>query len=350
MSSSSRCSVAAAQADALEIAGKGARVEFFGGLPKTKPTAELSNTNHLHYKELARFRFVFREKMTDFQAAYRADPKRALSRREESSPTRCRSTASPTRFHLMETGEALKVCILPRNKPHEFHRLRNRADRLVDRRRRAARRRATGAGRSNHRRPGTWSAPSRRRRRATTDRAVESAQKASLSWSKLSVYERDKIIRKATNHVRGKADEIGRLMALEQGKPFNQSEARSHGVLRHHRLLRGGGPAHRGAVLSHRGQKFAPMGDLPAGRRLRPHHALELSGLAPELEARARPRGRLHRGGQADARHADVSDRILRGARRGRHTRAASSQRHQQRVGRPRRGTGDVIRWWPRSP
>jgi succinate-semialdehyde dehydrogenase / glutarate-semialdehyde dehydrogenase len=53
---------------------------------------------------------------------------------------------------------------------------------------------------------------------------VDSAQKAFLSWSKLTAYDRDKIIRKATNHVRGKAEEIGRLMALEQGKPFNQSK------------------------------------------------------------------------------------------------------------------------------
>jgi len=54
--------------------------------------------------------------------------------------------------------------------------------------------------------------------------AIEGAQKAFLTWSKLTSYEREKIIRKATNHVRGKAEEIGRLMALEQGKPFNQSK------------------------------------------------------------------------------------------------------------------------------
>jgi succinate-semialdehyde dehydrogenase/glutarate-semialdehyde dehydrogenase len=53
---------------------------------------------------------------------------------------------------------------------------------------------------------------------------VESAQRAFFTWSKLTAYDRDKIIRKATNHVRGKAEEIGRLMALEQGKPFNQSK------------------------------------------------------------------------------------------------------------------------------
>jgi succinate-semialdehyde dehydrogenase / glutarate-semialdehyde dehydrogenase len=55
--------------------------------------------------------------------------------------------------------------------------------------------------------------------------AVEGAQRAFLDWSKLTAYDRDKITRKATAHVRGKAEKIGRLMALEQGKPFNQSKS-----------------------------------------------------------------------------------------------------------------------------
>jgi succinate-semialdehyde dehydrogenase / glutarate-semialdehyde dehydrogenase len=55
--------------------------------------------------------------------------------------------------------------------------------------------------------------------------AVESAQQAFLRWSNLTPYEREKIIRAATTYVRGKSEEIGRLMALEQGKPFNQSKS-----------------------------------------------------------------------------------------------------------------------------
>lgn len=55
--------------------------------------------------------------------------------------------------------------------------------------------------------------------------AVEAAQAAFASWSKLTAYEREKIIRKATAHARTKADEIGMLMALEQGKPFAQSRS-----------------------------------------------------------------------------------------------------------------------------
>lgn len=99
-----------AQADALEIAGKGARVEFFGGLPKSNPTAVL-NTNHLHYKELV-VTGSYSEKISDFRTAYQliesgrfpADKfithELPLDRIHEA-------------FTLMESGEALKVCIKP---------------------------------------------------------------------------------------------------------------------------------------------------------------------------------------------------------------------------------------------
>jgi succinate-semialdehyde dehydrogenase/glutarate-semialdehyde dehydrogenase len=55
--------------------------------------------------------------------------------------------------------------------------------------------------------------------------AVNSAFRAFASWCKLSAYEREKIIRKASAHVRSKSDEIAMLMAMEQGKPFNQSKS-----------------------------------------------------------------------------------------------------------------------------
>lgn len=105
------CSNAHAQADALEIVGKGGRVEFFGGLPKSAPTAVL-NTNHLHYKEIV-ITGSYSEKRSDFQASqaliqsgrFPADKiithHLPLDRIEEAFP-------------LMESGEALKVCIDPR--------------------------------------------------------------------------------------------------------------------------------------------------------------------------------------------------------------------------------------------
>ena len=58
---------------------------------------------------------------------------------------------------------------------------------------------------------------------ADLEAAVQAAHAAFKTWSALTSYEREKIIRKATAHVRTKADEIGRLMALEQGKPLAQS-------------------------------------------------------------------------------------------------------------------------------
>ncbi|MEO7317702.1 MAG: aldehyde dehydrogenase family protein [Chthoniobacteraceae bacterium] len=58
---------------------------------------------------------------------------------------------------------------------------------------------------------------------ADLDAAVQAAHAAFKMWSALTSYEREKIIRKATTHARTKADEIARLMALEQGKPLAQS-------------------------------------------------------------------------------------------------------------------------------
>ena len=55
------------------------------------------------------------------------------------------------------------------------------------------------------------------------DRAVASAKRAFCDWSKRTAWERETIIRKATAHAKTRAEEIGRLMALEQGKPLNQS-------------------------------------------------------------------------------------------------------------------------------
>lgn len=101
---------AAAQADALEIAGKGARVEFFGGLPKSNPTAVL-NTNHLHYKELI-VSGSYSEKISDFRSAYQ------LIQSGRFPADRFITHVLPLdqihrSFEMMESGEALKVCIRP---------------------------------------------------------------------------------------------------------------------------------------------------------------------------------------------------------------------------------------------
>ena len=60
---------------------------------------------------------------------------------------------------------------------------------------------------------------------ADADRAVEAAAAAFPKWSALTAYERERTIKAALAHVRSRADELGRLMALEQGKPFNQARS-----------------------------------------------------------------------------------------------------------------------------
>jgi len=103
-------SSAAAQNDALEIAARAGRVNFFAGLPKSNPIAPL-DVNQIHYKELV-VSGSYSEKKSDFQAAFALlhsgrfpsdkiiTHRLPLNRIEEAFP-------------LMESGEALKVCILP---------------------------------------------------------------------------------------------------------------------------------------------------------------------------------------------------------------------------------------------
>ena len=61
------------------------------------------------------------------------------------------------------------------------------------------------------------------------DRALAAAQKGFEAWRKVSAYERSKLMRKAAALLRERADDIARLMVLEQGKPF--AEARGETLM-----------------------------------------------------------------------------------------------------------------------
>lgn len=60
--------------------------------------------------------------------------------------------------------------------------------------------------------------------------AVQAAVNAFKAWSTRTAYERETLIRKATASVRTQADYLGRLMALEQGKPLAQSRSEIAGA------------------------------------------------------------------------------------------------------------------------
>lgn len=103
-------SAASAQNDALDLAARGGRINFFAGLPKSDPIAAL-DVNHIHYKELL-ISGSYSEKKSDFQAAF------ALLHSGRFPADRIITHHLPLArigeaFPLMESGEALKVCIHP---------------------------------------------------------------------------------------------------------------------------------------------------------------------------------------------------------------------------------------------
>jgi succinate-semialdehyde dehydrogenase/glutarate-semialdehyde dehydrogenase len=59
--------------------------------------------------------------------------------------------------------------------------------------------------------------------RTDLDRALAAADRAFRSWSKVSAFERYKIMRKAAEILRSRASSIAELMTIEQGKPLAQS-------------------------------------------------------------------------------------------------------------------------------
>jgi len=60
--------------------------------------------------------------------------------------------------------------------------------------------------------------------RADLDRALEAAEKGFKVWSRVSAFDRSKLLRKAANLLRERADAIAPLMTMEQGKPVVEAK------------------------------------------------------------------------------------------------------------------------------
>ena len=67
-------------------------------------------------------------------------------------------------------------------------------------------------------------------RKEDLDVALNAAESAFNSWKNVSAYERSKILRKAADIVRGKADQIATLMTMEQGKPLIEAKMETMGA------------------------------------------------------------------------------------------------------------------------
>jgi succinate-semialdehyde dehydrogenase/glutarate-semialdehyde dehydrogenase len=55
------------------------------------------------------------------------------------------------------------------------------------------------------------------------DQALHAAEKGFQTWRKVSAFERSKLLRKAAEIIRSRADEIATLMTMEQGKPLAEA-------------------------------------------------------------------------------------------------------------------------------
>ncbi|PWS34603.1 NAD-dependent succinate-semialdehyde dehydrogenase [Falsiroseomonas bella] len=56
------------------------------------------------------------------------------------------------------------------------------------------------------------------------DEALAAAEKGFATWKKVSAFDRAKLMRKAADILRSRADEVARLMTLEQGKPLPEAK------------------------------------------------------------------------------------------------------------------------------
>jgi len=60
--------------------------------------------------------------------------------------------------------------------------------------------------------------------KADLDLALAAAQKGFAAWRKVSAFERYKVMRKAADNLRARADEVATQMTMEQGKPRGEAK------------------------------------------------------------------------------------------------------------------------------
>ena len=107
------------------------------------------------------------------------------------------------------------------------------------------------------------------------DRALEAADKGFKTWRKISAYDRSKVMRKAADILRERAEKIATLMTMEQGKPRGRSQDGSAGRRRRDRLVRRGSPPRLRPRDPRPRRGRVSTGDQGAGRPGRRVHPVE---------------------------------------------------------------------------
>ena len=104
------CASAQAQEDAIEMAAKAARIEFFGGLEKSNPYARL-NTNLIHYREL-KVSGSFSQNIDDFKTALKLISGKTFPA-DKIITHQFKLDHIIKAFELIRSGNAIKVSIKP---------------------------------------------------------------------------------------------------------------------------------------------------------------------------------------------------------------------------------------------
>ena len=159
------------------------------------------------------------------------------------------------------------------------------------------------------------------------DRAVAAAARAFKSWSKLSGHERAKYLYAIARHIQKRDRFLAVLETMDNGKPIRETRDIDIPLVARHFYHHAGW-----AELVESG-----VPRLPAGRRLRPDHPVELPAADAGLEDRAGARRRQHGGAEAGRADAAHRARLRRDLPRGRP--AGRRRQHRDRRGRHGRRT-----------
>ena len=81
---------------------------------------------------------------------------------------------------------------------------------------------------------------------ADLDRALAAAEKGFKAWRKVSAYDRGRVLRKAAELMRARADAIAAVLTREQGKPLAEAKGEAWQRRRHSSI---GSPRRRGAPM-----------------------------------------------------------------------------------------------------
>ena len=157
--------------------------------------------------------------------------------------------------------------------------------------------------------------------RADLDRALEAADKGFRIWRKVSAFDRSKVMRKAADLLRDRADAIAPLLTHGAGQAAARGQGRSAGRRGRDRLVRRGGAPHLWPRYSRAGRGRLSARGEGAGGPGRGLHAVELPDQPGGAQAVLRAGRRLldHReGAGGDTGLTCRTDPLLRRCRRAR--------------------------------